>query len=214
MNLVCCVAYEQNVIEYIFLLNFAMSFASAADHQASSAIVSKQTFYVKNSYTITFCSYATNFTHATSKFSSSQLYPRTIWNLFLGYRGISIIRGKIVAISNHFIASFLEELFKIKCDLHKITLVLSAAIITMYHIWNFICPYILDVQVLTFVSAGNTTQIIRHNMCFFSQARGPRRKTNKRDHESGRQGIMEKSSREYKWEESSYEAQMWVCTVQ
>ena len=58
------VAYEQNVIVYIFLLNFVMSFASAADHQASSAIVSKQTFYVKNSYTITFCSYATNFTHS------------------------------------------------------------------------------------------------------------------------------------------------------
>ena len=58
MNLVCCVAYEQNVIEYIFLL----SFASAADHQASSAIVSKQTFHVKNLYTITFCSYATQYT--------------------------------------------------------------------------------------------------------------------------------------------------------
>ena len=55
------VAYEQNVIVCIFLLNFVMSFASAADHQASSAIVSKQTFYVKNLYTITFCSYATNF---------------------------------------------------------------------------------------------------------------------------------------------------------
>ena len=190
-----------------------MSFASGADHQASSAIVSKQTFHVKNLYTITFCSYATNFA-CFIKFWSDNHVPWTIWHLFLGYRGISIIRGKIVAISNHFIASFLEELFKIKCDLHKITLVLSAAIITMYHIWNFICPYILDVQVLTFVSAGNTTQIIRHNMCFFSQARGPRRKTNKRDHESGRQGIMEKSSREYKWEESSYEAQMWVCTVQ
>ena len=52
MNQVYCVAYKQNVIEYIFLLNFVMSFASAADHQASSAIVSKQTFYVKNLYTI------------------------------------------------------------------------------------------------------------------------------------------------------------------
>ena len=41
------VAYEQNVIEYIFLLNFVMSFASAADHQASSAIVSKQTLMSK-----------------------------------------------------------------------------------------------------------------------------------------------------------------------
>ena len=55
------VAYEQNVIVYIFLLNFVMSFASAADHQASSAIVSKQSFNVKKVYTITFCSYATNF---------------------------------------------------------------------------------------------------------------------------------------------------------
>ena len=55
------VAYEQNVIVCIFLLKFVMSFASAADHQASSAIVSKQTFCVKNLYTITFCSYATNF---------------------------------------------------------------------------------------------------------------------------------------------------------
>ena len=30
MNQVYCVAYKQNVIEYIFLLNFVMSFASAA----------------------------------------------------------------------------------------------------------------------------------------------------------------------------------------
>ena len=42
------VAYEQNVIVCIFLLNFVMSFASGTDHQASSAIVSKQTFCVKN----------------------------------------------------------------------------------------------------------------------------------------------------------------------
>ena len=41
------VAYEQNVIVCIFLLNFVMSFASAADHQASSAIVSKQTLMSK-----------------------------------------------------------------------------------------------------------------------------------------------------------------------
>ena len=47
MNLVCCVAYEQNVIEYIFLLNFVMSFASAADHQASSTIAPKQSFVSK-----------------------------------------------------------------------------------------------------------------------------------------------------------------------
>ena len=47
MNQVYCVAYKQNVIEYIFLLNFVMSFASAADHQASSAIVSKQTLMSK-----------------------------------------------------------------------------------------------------------------------------------------------------------------------
>ena len=99
MNQVYCVAYKQNVIEYIFLLNFVMSFASAADHQASSAIVSKQTFYVKNSYTITFCSYATQYTWFI-KFWSDNHVPWTIWHLFLGYRGISIIRGKIVAISN------------------------------------------------------------------------------------------------------------------
>ena len=47
MNQVFCVAYEQNVIVYNFLLNFVMSFASAADHQASSAIVSKQTLMSK-----------------------------------------------------------------------------------------------------------------------------------------------------------------------
>ena len=41
------VAYEQNVTVYIFLLNFDMSFASGADHQASSAIVSKQTLISK-----------------------------------------------------------------------------------------------------------------------------------------------------------------------
>ena len=99
MNQVFCVAYEQNVIVYNFLLNFVMSFASAADHQASSAIVSKQTFYVKNSYTITFCSYATQYTWFI-KFWSDNHVPWTIWHLFLGYRGISIIRGKIVAIAN------------------------------------------------------------------------------------------------------------------
>ena len=41
------VAYEQNVIVCNFLLNFVMSFASGADHQASSAIVSKQTLMSK-----------------------------------------------------------------------------------------------------------------------------------------------------------------------
>ena len=98
MNQVYCVAYKQNVIEYIFLLNFVMSFASGADHQTSSAIVSKQTFCVKNLYTITFCSYATNFA-CFIKFWSAHHVPWTIWHLFLGYRGISIIRGKIVAFS-------------------------------------------------------------------------------------------------------------------
>ena len=44
MEWVKFVAYEQNVIVYVFLLNFVMSFASAADHQASSAIASKQSF--------------------------------------------------------------------------------------------------------------------------------------------------------------------------
>ena len=100
MNQVYCVAYEQNVIVYIFLLNFVMSFVSGADHQASSAIVSKQTFCVKNLYTITFCSYATNFA-CFIKFWSAHHVPWTIWHLFLGYRGISIIRGKIVAFSSN-----------------------------------------------------------------------------------------------------------------
>ena len=82
-----------------FLLNFVVSFASGADHQASSAIVSKQTFCVKNLYTITFCSYATNFA-CFIKFWSAHHVPWTISHLFLGYRGISIIQGKIVAFSN------------------------------------------------------------------------------------------------------------------
>ena len=81
-----------------FLLNIVMSFASGADHQASSAIVSKQSFNVKKIYTITFCSYATNFA-CFIKFWSAHHVPWTIWHLFLGYRGISIIRGKIVAFS-------------------------------------------------------------------------------------------------------------------
>ena len=92
------VAYEQDVIVCIFLLNFVMSFASAADHQASSAIVSKQTLCVKNLYTITFCSYATNFA-CFIKFWIAHHIPCSIWHIFLGYRGISILRGKIVAIS-------------------------------------------------------------------------------------------------------------------
>ena len=41
------VAYEQNVIVHFFCRNFVMSFASGADHQASSAIASKQSFNVK-----------------------------------------------------------------------------------------------------------------------------------------------------------------------
>ena len=41
------VAYEQNVIVYIFLLNFVMSFVLGANHQASSAIVSKQSLMSK-----------------------------------------------------------------------------------------------------------------------------------------------------------------------
>ena len=41
------VAYEQNLKVYIFLLNFVMSFASSANHQASSTIASKQSFNVK-----------------------------------------------------------------------------------------------------------------------------------------------------------------------
>ena len=41
------VAYEQNVIVCNFLLNFVMSFASGADHPASSAIVSKQSLMSK-----------------------------------------------------------------------------------------------------------------------------------------------------------------------
>ena len=35
------------MIVFIFLLNFVLSFASGADHQASSAIVSKQTLMSK-----------------------------------------------------------------------------------------------------------------------------------------------------------------------
>ena len=38
------VAYEQNVIVYISCWNFAMSFASGTNHQASGAIASKQSF--------------------------------------------------------------------------------------------------------------------------------------------------------------------------
>ena len=41
------VAYEQNVIVHFFCRNFVMSFASGADHQASSAIVSKQSLMSK-----------------------------------------------------------------------------------------------------------------------------------------------------------------------
>ena len=108
MNLLYSVAFEQNVISVYLFVEFVMSFASAADHQASSAIVSKQTFYVKNLYTITFCSYATQYTWFI-KFWSDNHVPWTIWHLFLGYRGISIIRGKIVAISNIGISNFLCE---------------------------------------------------------------------------------------------------------
>ena len=41
------VAYEQNLIMYNFLKSFVMSFGSGANHQASSAIASKQSFNVK-----------------------------------------------------------------------------------------------------------------------------------------------------------------------
>ena len=56
------VAFEQNVIVCNFLLNFVMTFASGADHQASGAIASKQNVNVKKLYTNTFCSYATQYT--------------------------------------------------------------------------------------------------------------------------------------------------------
>ena len=48
--------------------------------------------------TITFCSYATNFAHSIN-FWGSQHNFLTIWHIFLGYRGISIKRGKNVAFS-------------------------------------------------------------------------------------------------------------------
>ena len=53
-------------------------------------------------YTIKFCSYATNFACFINFWSAHHVSWR-IWQLFLGYRGISIIRGKIVAISNQYI---------------------------------------------------------------------------------------------------------------
>ena len=100
MNQVFCVAYEQNVIVYNFLLNFVMSFASAADHQASSDIVSKQTFCVKNLYTITFCSYATNFAFFI-KFWSSHHVPWTIWHRFMDYRSFNVLSTWKVEVSKN-----------------------------------------------------------------------------------------------------------------
>ena len=61
MNQFYCVACEQNVIVHFVVDILLMSKTSGADHQASSAIASKQSFNVKKIYTITFCSYATNF---------------------------------------------------------------------------------------------------------------------------------------------------------
>ena len=61
MNQVYCVAYEQNVIRVYFFVEFVMSFASAADHQAIGAIASKQNVNVKKIYTNTFCSNATEY---------------------------------------------------------------------------------------------------------------------------------------------------------
>ena len=82
------VAFEQNVIVCNFLLNFVMSFASGADYQASSTIVSKQSFNVKKIYTITFCSYATNFA-CFIKFWSAHHVPWTIWHQFMDYRSFN-----------------------------------------------------------------------------------------------------------------------------
>ena len=62
------------------------------------------TKFNKKLYTITFCSYATQNTWFI-KFWSAHHIPWTIWHLSLGYRGISIIRGKVVAISNHRVLS-------------------------------------------------------------------------------------------------------------
>ena len=47
MNLLYSVAFEQNVISVYLFVEFVMSFASAADHQASSAVVSKQSLMSK-----------------------------------------------------------------------------------------------------------------------------------------------------------------------
>ena len=92
------VAYEQNVIVYIFLLNFVMSFASGADHQASSAIVSKQSFNVKKIYTITFCSYATNFACFIKFWSAHHIHKR-IWHQSIGERQIYITYDLFFAIT-------------------------------------------------------------------------------------------------------------------
>ena len=92
------VAYEQNVIVYILLLNFVMSFASGADHQASSTIVSKQSFNVKKIYTITFCSYATNFACFIKFWSTHHIHKR-IWHQSIGERQIYITYDLFFAIT-------------------------------------------------------------------------------------------------------------------
>ena len=61
MNLLYSVAFEQNVISVYLFVEFVMSFASAADHQARGAIASKQNVNVKKIYTNTFCSNATEY---------------------------------------------------------------------------------------------------------------------------------------------------------
>ena len=61
MNLLYSVAFEQNVISVYLFVEFVMSFVSAADHQASSAIASKQKVNVKKIYTNTFCLNATEY---------------------------------------------------------------------------------------------------------------------------------------------------------
>ena len=99
MNQVYCVAYEQNVIVYIFLtlkLCFDTMLLLAWWSAPEAKLITK---FNKKIYTITFCSYATNFA-CFIKFWSAHHVPWTISHLFLGYRGISIIRGKNVAISN------------------------------------------------------------------------------------------------------------------
>ena len=92
------VAFVQNVIMNFVVDIFAeCSFRHRAPGKLRHCIKTK--FNVKNLYIVIFCSYATGFV-CFIKFWSNNHVPWRIWHLFLGYRGISIIRCKNVAISN------------------------------------------------------------------------------------------------------------------